>query len=147
MTRRRRRKIGKYGARPIAKRTIETNAKGLVRKNPRLESVKQEAAKDTGKKANSKKDDVATRPVFSREDKRYMMAFLGISIAITALYWFIGGRNLFVFPAVFLLSVGTSRFWKGPVRRFAEGASNKVSDKKAQVAAKAEKTASVVNEA
>ena len=133
--RRRRRKIGKYGAQPTAKRTIDINAKGLKRKNQPLNAAQPESAQETGtkpakaKQRTDKARGEVKRPVFTREDKRYLLAFLTISIAITALYWFIGGRNLFVFPAIFLLSVGTSKFWKGPVRRFAEQTAQKATEK------------------
>ena len=148
MARRRRRKIGKYGVQQTPRRTVETNAKGLIRKNQRVDSAQAEPTNGNSKKTNGKENEAVRRPVFSREDKRYMLAFLGISIAITAFYWYIGGRNLFVFPAIFLLSVGTSRFWRGPVRRFAEDAKNNVSDKtKKTRTARVEETTSAVNKA
>lgn len=134
--RKRRRKIGKYGAQPTAKRTVDITAKGLKSRNQPLNAAVPEQPETGTKPAQAKAKQTAAmssgevkRPVFTREDKRYMLAFLGISIAITAVYWFIGGRNLFVFPAIFLLSVGTSKFWKGPVRRFAEETANKASGK------------------
>jgi hypothetical protein len=58
----------------------------------------------------------------SEVDKRYLVAFGVLSIAITAFYWWLGGRNLFVFPTLFCLFVGARRFWTGPVRRYADSA-------------------------
>lgn len=62
----------------------------------------------------------APLPEMSAADKRYMIAFGIISLIITAFYWSLGGRNLFVFPAVFCISVGARKYWAGPVRRFAQ---------------------------
>ena len=62
----------------------------------------------------------APLPEMSLTDKRYMIAFAVISLIITALYWSLGGRSLFVFPAVFCISVGARKYWAGPVRRFAQ---------------------------
>ncbi|MBX2838588.1 MAG: hypothetical protein KTR35_17145 [Gammaproteobacteria bacterium] len=59
---------------------------------------------------------------FSAVDKRYLVAFAVLSVAITAFYWWLGGRNLFVFPTLFCLFVGARRFWTGPVRRYADNA-------------------------
>lgn len=58
----------------------------------------------------------------SKTDKRYIVAFALLSFFITAGYWWLGGRNLFVFPALFCISVGARRFWTGPVRHFADNA-------------------------
>lgn len=56
-------------------------------------------------------------------DKRYLIGFGIISLLITAVYWWMGGRNLFVFPAIFCLSVGARKYWTGPVRKFADKSS------------------------
>lgn len=57
-------------------------------------------------------------------DKRYLIGFAVLSVVITAIYFAIGGRNLFVFPAIFCASVGARKYWKGPIRRFADKASS-----------------------
>ena len=57
-------------------------------------------------------------------DKRYLIGFAILSLVITAVYFWIGGRNLFVFPAIFCASVGARKYWKGPIRRFADKASS-----------------------
>jgi len=61
-----------------------------------------------------------SKPVWSSTDKKYILGFAILSLAITVFYWWIGGRNLFVFPAVFCLSVGARKYWTGPMRRFAD---------------------------
>lgn len=81
-------------------------------------SASASASKTTN--GSNRVDSDEIRPDFSAEDKRYILCFLAISVAVTVFYWYIGGRNLFVFPAIFLISVGTGKFWRGPVRRFAE---------------------------
>ena len=53
-------------------------------------------------------------------DKRYLIGFAVLSLLITAVYWWLGGRNLFVFPAIFCLSVGARKYWSGQVRRYAD---------------------------
>lgn len=58
--------------------------------------------------------------VFSNTDKRYLIAFSVLSLIITAIYWNMGGRNLFVFPALICISVGARKYWSGPIRRFAD---------------------------
>jgi len=58
--------------------------------------------------------------VFSQTDKRYLIAFAVLSLIITAIYWSMGGRNLFVFPALLCISVGARKYWSGPIRRFAD---------------------------
>lgn len=60
--------------------------------------------------------------VMSKTDKRYLLAFGVLSLAITLIYWWLGGRNLFVFPALMCISVGARKFWRGPIRRFADNA-------------------------
>lgn len=62
----------------------------------------------------------APLPEMSLTDKRYMIAFAIMSFIITAFYWSLGGRNLFVFPALFCISVGARKYWSGPIRRFAQ---------------------------
>jgi len=62
----------------------------------------------------------APLPTMTAADKRYMIAFGIISFVITVGYFWLGGRNLFVFPAVFCISVGARKYWAGPVRRFAQ---------------------------
>jgi len=56
----------------------------------------------------------------STTDKRYLWAFAILSLIVTAAYWWLGGRNLFVFPALFCISVGARRYWTGPIRQFAD---------------------------
>lgn len=105
---RRRRKIGKYGAQPRAKRTVEMTAKGLKSRHQPVNAAASEASQknnESSAKAKAKQTldpstGEARKLVLTREDKRYLLAFFVISIAVTALYWYIGGRNLFVFPAV-----------------------------------------------
>lgn len=69
---------------------------------------------------NSTQD--ATLPTLSKTDKLYMIGFAVLSFIVTAFYWYLGGRNLFVFPALFCLSVGARKYWSGPMRRFADDA-------------------------
>jgi len=57
---------------------------------------------------------------WSSRDKKYLLGFAVLSLVLTACYWWMGGRNLFVFPAVFCLSVGARKYWTGPMRRFAD---------------------------
>jgi len=59
-------------------------------------------------------------PTLSQTDKRYLIAFTVLSLIITGIYWSMGGRNLFVFPALLCISVGARKYWSGPVRRFAD---------------------------
>lgn len=61
-----------------------------------------------------------SKPVWSSTDKKYIIGFAILSLLITAFYWWIGGRNLFVFPAVFCISVGARKYWTGPIRKFAD---------------------------
>ncbi len=62
--------------------------------------------------------------IFNSTDKRYLIGFAVLSFVITAIYFWIGGRNIFIFPAIFCASVGARKYWNGPVRRFAEKASS-----------------------
>ena len=61
-----------------------------------------------------------SKPEWNRTDKKYIIGFAILSLLITAFYWWLGGRNLFVFPAVFCISVGARKYWTGPMRRFAD---------------------------
>lgn len=64
-----------------------------------------------------------TKPIIlSKTDKRYLIGFTVFSLIITAIYWSMGGRNLFVFPALLCMSVGARKYWTGPIRRFADQA-------------------------
>jgi len=67
----------------------------------------------------SSKASVAELPMLNQNDKRYLVVFTVLSLIITLLYWWMGGRNLFVFPALLCISVGVRKYWAGPVRRFA----------------------------
>lgn len=58
--------------------------------------------------------------IFTETDKRYLIAFAVLSLIITAIYWNMGGRNLFVFPTLLCISVGARKYWSGPIRRFAD---------------------------
>lgn len=58
--------------------------------------------------------------VLNATDKRYLLGFTILSLIITAVYWSMGGRNLFVFPALICISVGARKYWTGPIRRFAD---------------------------
>lgn len=58
--------------------------------------------------------------VLSEKDKRYLIAFTVLSLIITAIYWSMGGRNLFIFPALLCISVGVRKYWTGPIRRYAD---------------------------
>jgi len=80
--------------------------------------AKKWAAKHSNNSANTAQAQSITN--LSKTDKRYIIAFALLSFLITAGYWWLGGRNLFVFPALFCISVGARRFWTGPIRRFAD---------------------------
>lgn len=62
----------------------------------------------------------ADLPALTQTDKRYLIGFAVLSLIITAVYWSMGGRNLFVFPALMCISVGARKYWAGPIRRFAD---------------------------
>ena len=61
----------------------------------------------------------ASMASFSSTDKRYFLGFAVLSLLITIGYWTLGGRNLFVFPALFCIAVGVRSYWSGPLRKFA----------------------------
>lgn len=69
---------------------------------------------------NGSSDEAAKMPQMSPIDKRYLIGFAVLSAVITVFYWWLGGRNLLVFPAVLCISVGARKYWKGPIRRYAE---------------------------
>jgi len=69
--------------------------------------------------ASASSNQESALPTFSKTDKRYMIAFAILSLLITIGYWWLGGRNLFVFPALFCISVGVRKYWAGPVRQYA----------------------------
>lgn len=98
-------------------------AKARARKNARnniaVNSAVNSAAQTAGP-ARLDDDEDSQLPAFSATDKRYLLAFTVLSIIITAIYWSMGGRNLFVFPALLCISVGARKYWSGPVRRFAD---------------------------
>ncbi len=78
------------------------------------------ASNTTNALATDPGDATESRLTLTNIDKRYLIGFAVLSFLITALYWWLGGRNLFVFPAIFCLSVGARKYWSGPVRRFAD---------------------------
>ncbi len=82
--------------------------------------AKKMAAKHAETSVNTTQEQSITK--LSKTDKRYIIAFGVMSFFITAGYWWLGGRNLFVFPALFCISVGARRYWTGPVRQFADNA-------------------------
>lgn len=141
MAKRRRQRIGKKGPRAAGKvkESKPLTAKGMASiaastDGSAIASASDESSGPIGRffdpsasgsknrsvRRSGRSDSKEGKLVLSAKDKRYIFCFLAISLALTAFYWYIGGRNLFVFPAIFLLSVGSSRFWSGPVRRFAE---------------------------
>lgn len=107
-----------YQRREIPKMTRSSRtrrAKARARKN----ADKNSAVQTTGV-AKSDSVEASRLPVMSKTDKRYLFAFAVLSIIITAIYWWMGGRNLLVFPAILCVSVGVRKYWAGPVRRFAD---------------------------
>lgn len=84
-------------------------------------SIKNRTTEAAGTTASAG-GDVEPKLNFNDTDKRYLIGFAVLSLIITAVYFWIGGRNLFVFPAVFCASVGARKYWKGPIRRFADKA-------------------------
>ena len=69
---------------------------------------------------NTENNQSSPLPTLTQTDKRYLIAFTILSLIITAVYWSMGGRNLFVFPALLCISVGARKYWAGPIRRFAD---------------------------
>lgn len=131
MAKRRRQRIGKKGPRAVGKpkELMPLTAKGRTSRavstassaaTTATEDAYNNGSTSKTKSGSGRNGNGEIRPIFSAEDKRYIFCFLAISVALTAFYWYLGGRNLFVFPAIFLISVGTGKFWRGPVRRFAE---------------------------
>jgi|GEM_PF-1868963 len=55
--------------------------------------------------AHSTKDNKTGLPQLTTTDKRYLIGFTVLSMVITAFYWWLGGRNLLVFPAILCISV------------------------------------------
>jgi len=83
--------------------------------------AKKRAAKATlGTLSKSRTAPVDAPITLNATDKRYILAFAIISLLITIGYFWLGGRNLFVFPALFVISVGVRRYWSGPLRQFAD---------------------------
>jgi len=96
-------------------------------KSSRTRKAKARAKKRIAKGLATESDassntSMATLPELNQTDKRYLLLFTILSLIITALYWWMGGRNLFVFPALLCISVGVRKYWTGPVRRFADDA-------------------------
>jgi len=92
-------------------------------RSSRTRRAKARARKNSARAATTAATDTADEavlPVLSQKDKRYFIAFAVLSLIITAIYWSMGGRNLFVFPALLCISVGARKYWTGPVRRFAD---------------------------
>ncbi len=75
---------------------------------------------DTVAGSNAEINQGSPLPTLTQTDKRYLIAFTILSLIITAIYWSMGGRNLFVFPALLCISVGARKYWAGPIRRFAD---------------------------
>jgi len=89
-------------------------------RSSRTRRAKARARKNaTNIKANRIENQELALPVLNQTDKRYLVAFTVMSLIITAIYWMMGGRNLFIFPALMCISVGARKYWTGPVRRFA----------------------------
>ncbi len=86
----------------------------------RARAKKRIAKHDTAARTSEGVMHDSNLPALSATDKRYMLAFAIMSFLITAGYWSLGGRNLFVFPALFCISVGVRRYWAGPVRHYAD---------------------------
>ena len=93
-------------------------------RKPMTKSSKARKAKARAKKRIDREAGSAVvenkLPEFTQTDKRYLIAFAILSAVITVFYWSLGGRNLLVFPALLCISVGARKYWKGPVRRFAD---------------------------
>ncbi len=82
--------------------------------------AKKRIAKNLSAQSLSVEEQAQEHTGLTQADKRYMICFAILALLITAGYWSLGGRNLFVFPAVFCISVGARKYWSGPVRRFAD---------------------------
>ncbi len=82
--------------------------------------ARRNAAKASSRAQHATTEATSSVRTLSTEDKRYMIGFALLSLVITVFYWWLGGRNLFVFPALFCISVGVRKYWTGPIRRFAD---------------------------
>jgi len=96
-------------------------------KSSRTRRVKARAKKysftnSTGVRADGKAEPNSGLPVLNKTDKRYLIAFSVLSFIITAIYFSMGGRNIFVFPALICISVGARKYWSGPIRKYADNA-------------------------
>lgn len=59
-------------------------------------------------------------PAFSSTDKLYLIGFAIFSLIITAFYFWMGGRNILVFPAVLCICAAFRKFWTRPMRRLVD---------------------------
>lgn len=59
-------------------------------------------------------------PAFSATDKLYLIGFAIFSLIITAVYFWMGGRNILVFPAVLCICAAFRKFWTRPMRRLVD---------------------------
>jgi len=59
-------------------------------------------------------------PALSATDKAYLLGFAIFSLIITAIYFWMGGRNILVFPAVLCICAALRKFWTRPIQQLAD---------------------------
>ncbi len=59
-------------------------------------------------------------PALSATDKHYLIGFAIFSLMITAVYFWMGGRNILVFPAVLCICAAFRKFWTRPIRQIVD---------------------------
>jgi len=48
---------------------------------------------------------------FNSKEKRLLAIFAVITALVTIWYWSLGGRNIFVFPAIICIGLGVQKVW------------------------------------
>ena len=48
---------------------------------------------------------------FSRKEKKAIAVFAALTVLVTIWYWSMGGRNIFVFPALICIGLGMQKIW------------------------------------
>jgi len=59
-------------------------------------------------------------PSLSATDKHYLIGFAVFSLIITAVYFWMGGRNILVFPAVLCICAAFRKLWTRPIRQLVD---------------------------
>ena len=74
---------------------------------PRMNTKSQRAKRPLARSMHNEEPTIS----FSRKEKKVLAVCAAITVLVTIWYWTMGGRNIFVFPALICIGLGMQKIW------------------------------------